>query len=191
MTLYSFDFDDTMCHTMLPDPGMEIWQKETGTPWPHRGWWSKPETLDLEIFDTPLNQWTYRQYLESCKETDSLRILATGRLQKVPGMRQGIEKILNNHNVSFDEVWVIKSGDKEQDGNGKNGIYLNWGGDTFNFKTTLFEKLIEITGCDRFVMYDDRSEHIERFEDWASGQKVPVTIIDVVNKTTTTIENNI
>jgi hypothetical protein len=186
MTLYSFDFDDTLFHTMLPNPGEKIWQEKTGEVWPHRGWWSKPETLDIEIFDTPKNDWTYKEYLKTTEETDSLRILATGRLQKVPGMRENIEKIINEHNFSFDEIWVINSDDEKQKGNGKNGIYLNWGGDTFAFKTELFSKLIEITGCDAFVMYDDREEHLPRFEEWAQTIEIPVTIVDVVRKTTST-----
>ena len=50
-TLYCFDFDDTLIHTMLPDPGMQIWEEKTGKPWPYIGWWSKFETLDMDIFD--------------------------------------------------------------------------------------------------------------------------------------------
>jgi len=161
-TLYSFDFDDTLCHTMLPEPGKSIWLEKIGTTWPHRGWWSKSETIDPEIFDTPKNDWVYDEYLNASKDTDSLRILATGRLQKVPIMRENIEKILNRHN-------------------------LNWGGDTFDFKTTLFEKLINITNCEHFVMYDDREEHLVRFEEWALTQNCKVTIVDVVNKQKITI----
>lgn len=187
MTLYSFDFDDTLFHTMLPNPGETIWQQKTGQPWPHRGWWSKPETLDLDIFETPKNEWVYKEYLKATEDEESYRILATGRLQKVPGMRDNIEKILNKHNFSFDEIWVINSSDNLQNGNGSNGIYLNWGGDTFYFKTTLFSKLIEITKCDKFVMYDDRDEHLPRFEEWASSQQIPIDIVDVVRKTTTSI----
>ena len=191
MTLYSFDFDDTLFHTMLPNPGEDIWRQKTGEPWPHRGWWSKPETLNIEIFDTPKNDWTYGEYLKATEDTDSLRILATGRLQKVPDMRENIEKILNKHNFSFDEVWKIQSTDERQNGNGEKGIYLNWGGDTFDFKTTLFSKLIEITKCDKFVMFDDRQEHLPRFEEWALTQQIPIEIVDVVNKTTTSINFNI
>jgi len=188
MTLYSFDFDDTLFHTMLPNPGESIWKEKTGNLWPHRGWWSKPETLNTEIFDTPKNEWVYSEYLRATEETDSLKILATGRLQKVPGMRENIEKILNSHNFSFDEIWAIESSDEKQNGNGEKGIYLNWGGDTFDFKKTLFSKLIQITNCDKFVMYDDREEHLPRFEEWAiKTQKIPVTIVDVVRKTTTNI----
>jgi hypothetical protein len=172
---------------MLPDPGMSIWQQKTGTPWPFRGWWGRQQSLDMEIFDTPVNEWTYKEYLKVCEDPNSLKILATGRLQKAEGMRKRVEEILNNHNLSFDEVWVVKSSDELQDGNGKNGIYLNWGGDTFDFKTKLFEKLIKITECDHFVMYDDRQEHLPRFEEWAAAQSVKITIVDVVNKQKITI----
>jgi hypothetical protein len=172
---------------MLPNPGEKIWQEKTGEPWPYRGWWSKPETLDPDIFDTPKNEWVYKEYLKATEESDSLRILAPGRLQKVPGMRDNIEKILNRHNFSFDEIWVVDSSDANQQGNGEDGIYLNWGGDTFAFKTTLFSKLIEITNCDHFVMYDDREEHLPRFEEWAKTLQISVSIVDVVNKTTTTV----
>lgn len=200
MTLYSFDFDDTLFHTMLPDPGMQIWEDKMKImypdepekwKWPHRGWWSKPETIDMNIFETPMNNWTYREYLKACEDIDSLKILATGRLQKVPEMRENIEKILNKHNFSFDEIWIIQSSDTQQNGNGENGIYLNWGGDTFDFKTKLFSKLIEETNCDKFVMYDDRQEHLPRFEEWALSQDCEITIVDVVNKVSITINEKI
>ena len=53
--LISFDFDDTLCHTPLPEDGKQIWFEKTGTEWPYNGWWSKPESLDLEVFDIPVN----------------------------------------------------------------------------------------------------------------------------------------
>jgi len=188
ITLYSFDFDDTMCHTVLPEDGEKIWFEKTGTKWPYKGWWSKPETVDLEYFDTPKNEWVYQEYLNARKDEDSVIILATGRLQKVPGMRENIIEILNKHNLSFDEVWKIESSDEHQNNNGQDGIYLNWGGDTYAFKTTLFEKLIEITNCEHFVMYDDREAHLSRFEEeWAEKQKCKVTIVDVVKKEFITI----
>lgn len=189
MTLYSFDFDDTLFHTQLPETGENIWKQKTGTDWPHRGWWSKPETLDIDIFPTPINKWTYEEYLKVSEESDAIKICATGRLQRVEGMRENLIKILLTHNLSFDEIWTVPSPDPLQKTNGKNGIYLNWGGDTYTFKTTLFSKLIEITGCDHFVMYDDRVEHLIRFEEWAREQSIPVTIKDSIRHTTTTIEN--
>jgi len=163
-TLYSFDFDGTLVHSPMPTEGKSIWLKETGIEWPYRGWWGKAESLDTNIFDIPKNDWVYQRYLDAVSEDDSYNILATGRLHKAPGMLENVKKVLNQHNLSFDE------------------IYLNWGGDTFNFKTTLFEQLIKKTNCENFVMYDDRQEHLVKFKYWAKEQDCPVTIVDIINK---------
>ena len=40
-------------------------------------------------------------------------------------------------------------------------------------------------------MYDDRDEHLPRFEEWANNQQIPIDIVDVVRKTTTSINFNI
>ena len=53
-------------------------------------------------------------------DSDNYVILATGRIEK---LRPEVEKILNKYNLSFD------------------GIYLNRGGDTYTFKSRLFDKM--------------------------------------------------
>jgi FMN phosphatase YigB (HAD superfamily) len=164
--LISFDFDDTLCHTPKPEEGEKVWLEKTGTVWPYNGWWGRPESIDPEIFYVPLNQWVYAKYLEAVADTDNYVILATGRLKKKEGMLDNVMKILNQHNLSFDEV------------------HLNWGGDTYNFKTKLFEEKIEELGVHEFILFDDRHEHLIKFEEWAEEQLVDVTVIDVINKTT-------
>jgi hypothetical protein len=162
--LISFDFDDTLCHTPKPEEGKEIWKEKTGTDWPYGGWWGKAESIDPEIFDIPVNPWVYQKYLEAVSDPDNYVILATGRLNKVPDMLNHVKTILNNNNISFDE------------------IHLNWGGDTYKFKTKLFEEKIEELGVKEFVMYDDRQEHLVKFEEWAEEHHVDVKVIDVINK---------
>ncbi len=163
--LVSFDFDDTLCHTPLPEVGKEIWLEKTGTEWPHRGWWSKRESLDLDVFDIPINEWVYEKYLNAASDDSTYLVMVTGRVEP---LRKEVELVLNHHNLSFDEV------------------YLNFGGDTFSFKTRLFENLIKRVNPDEFIMYDDRQEHLPRFEEWAKTQPCKVTVVDVVNKTTKT-----
>lgn len=165
-TLYIFDFDGTLVHSPTPHEGKPIWKRETGMDWPYNGWWGKAESLDTKIFYVAKNEWVYQRYLEAKSDDNSYTVLATGRLQKSPGMRKNVEDILNQHNLSFDEV------------------HLNWGGDTYVFKTILFEKLMKETGCDELVMYDDRHEHLVKFRHWAREQSFPTTIVDIVNKTT-------
>lgn len=181
-TLYSFDFDDTLFHTPGMEEGKSIWESETGLSWPYNGWWGKSETIDPDIFYIPKNEFVYRKYLEATSDESGASILATGRLNKVPGMRENVEKILRQNNMSFDELQVIKSSIP----NGVGGVYLNWGGDTYNFKTKLFEELIQLTDCDHFVMYDDRHEHLVRFKEWAAEQDCKITVFDIKNKTSET-----
>ena len=162
--LISFDFDDTLCYTPKPEEGKEIWKEKTGTDWPYGGWWGRAESINPEIFDIPVNPWVYQKYLEAVSDPENYVILATGRLNKVPNMVNHVKTILNNNNISFDE------------------IHLNWGGDTYKFKTDLFEQLIEKMNVKEFVMYDDRQEHLVKFEEWADEHNVDVKVVDVVNK---------
>jgi len=170
--LICFDFDDTLFHTPLPEEGKEIWKEKTGTEWPHRGWWGKPESIDDEIFDIPKNEWTYKKYLDAISDPKAYVILATGRLAKVPGMKENIEKILRDNNIEFDEV------------------HLNWGGDTFIFKCHLLEQTIKRLGVSELIFYDDREEHLPKFVEWSKGVDIKYTIVDVVKKTATTIQGS-
>jgi hypothetical protein len=163
--LISFDFDKTLFFTPEPELGKDIFLEKTGKVWPHKGWWGKPETLDLEIFEIPKNDWVYNHFLEYTEDDENYIILATGRLKKVEGMVDNVNKILNKNSIEFDEV------------------HLNWGGDTLKFKIKLFEQKIEALGVEEFIMFDDRELHLIEFEEWAEEQNIKITIIDVVNKT--------
>ena len=85
-------------------------------------------------------------------------ILATGRLVK---LQREVEKVLRSHNLTFDLV------------------VCNSGGETYRFKTKLFEELINKYKPEVFVMYDDRHDHLVQFEMWARFQPCRVEIIDV------------
>jgi FMN phosphatase YigB (HAD superfamily) len=167
--LICFDFDATLFHTALEDEGKVIWKEKTGYDYPHKGWWSKPETLDTTIFDTPLNRPVYNEYLKAVSDSENFVILATGRIER---LRPQVEAILNKNNLSFD------------------GVFLKRGpGDTLYFKTKLFETFIKELQPEEFIMYDDREEHLVEFKEWAKTMPCDVTIIDVVTMTTTKIKN--
>ena len=57
-----FDFDGTLCFTPEPVEGKKIWFEKTGTVFPYPGWWSKKETLDMDIFYIPVNPFVYKKY---------------------------------------------------------------------------------------------------------------------------------
>lgn len=161
--LVCFDFDDTICHTIKPEEGKDIWHKAKGEVWPHIGWWSKPETLDLDIFDTKINPYVHSAYLDVKSDPNNFVFLATGRVEK---LREEVTAVLDNLGLEFE------------------AIYLNTGGDTFKFKTKLFEKMIRSIKPEEFIMFDDREEHIVKFREWAKTIDCKITIIDVIHKTT-------
>lgn len=169
--LYSYDFDQTLCFTPDHIEGKKIWESNTGLTWPYNGWYGKSETLDSDVFYIAKNEWVYSEYLKSINDEDAYNIMATGRLAKIKDMRENIDKILDQHNMTFDEV------------------HLNWGSETFKFKCTLFENLIDKTKCDEFIMHDDRIQHLKAFEEWATKQKCDVTIVNVINKKRKYIKN--
>ena len=165
--IYVFDFDKTLIHTQEPEEGRKIWLKETGEMFPHpTGWWGKAESLDLNIFYPPINEYTYKTfYLKAIEEKDAYVILATGRLEK---LREQVQNILDFHKITFHDV------------------FCSWG-ETYRFKTRLFESIIRKNpDATEFTMYDDRHEHLVKFTEWAKEMeakfKIIVNVIDVVNK---------
>jgi len=155
--LISFDFDDTLVHTTLPVEGKEIWKEKTGEDWPYRSWWSRPESLDMDVFEIPLNKKIYRRYKQVISDPNNYVILATGR---VAPLRDEVYKILGHYGLSFDET------------------HLNPGIDTFEFKSNLFAKLIKKLKPEEFIMYDDREEHLIRFREWAKTLPCRTIIVD-------------
>jgi len=153
-----FDFDGTMCFTPNPEDGKKIWLEKTGTVFPYPGWWSKKETLDLNIFHIPVNPFVYKKYLEAVADDETFTLLATGRIVR---LQKQVETVLNSHNLSFDLV------------------ACNNGRDTLSFKIKLFEGLINKYNPKVFTMYDDRHDHLVEFEKWARFQPCRVEIIDV------------
>ena len=59
-----FDFDGTLISTPLPDEGRVAYKEKTGKDWQHKGWWSKPESLDQTLFDMPEVRSTIKAYHE-------------------------------------------------------------------------------------------------------------------------------
>jgi len=159
--LYSFDFDGTLIHTPTAGSGRLKWEKKTGHAWAGRGWWGNPESLNTKIFHPPVNQWVYKYFEIALADKSNYVFVATGRLHRLAPQ---VKRVLALHDIDCD-------------------VYCNTGGETFNFKCYLFERLIkENPTADELIMFDDRYEHLTRFVEWAKLQPIKVTVIDVTNK---------
>ena len=162
--LVCFDFDFTLVFTPEMEEGKALYELKTGKPWPYSGFWGRKESLDLNIFDIPINDWTYPYYLKYISDPEAYVFMATGRIRR---MEKEVHQILHHHKFKFDDIYLTPNG-----------------GNTYEFKKGLFErKIAENPHADEFIMFDDRQEHIHNgFIPWAKNQSIKVTIYDALNK---------
>jgi hypothetical protein len=148
--LFIWDFDATLYKTPEPLTGVHIFKEKMGFDYPHRGWFSKRESLDIRIFDIELNEWVYSEYLRAKEIEDSYHVICTGRIKP---LRDCIETILDKDGIKMDD------------------IFCNWGGRTETFKVKVFDLLYEKfkDTVETITIYDDRDQHIGLFMDWARG----------------------
>jgi hypothetical protein len=143
-----FDFDGTLVDTPLPDKGKEIHQQKTGKPWPHTGWWSKPESLDMDVFEMPVIQSVIKAHSEEKSKPDTLMVMMTGRL---PKLSNEVEAILRHKGLTFDKH-----------------IY-NMGGATVDSKIKSLDKLLlEYPNVTDIELWDDRDLHIPIFQEYGN-----------------------
>jgi hypothetical protein len=164
-----YDCDDTLLFTPKPDVDengekiirLEIidgkkrefsvsseFEEATGTPWAHKGWWGRRESLNPDVFDIKRNEFVYNEYLRDINGIDKLMIMMTGRIK--PLERQ-VKHLLDMHNMEFDRY------------------YFNPGGKpTLDYKIEVYQKYVDtMKDLKSLKMYDDRDEHIPEFVSWA------------------------
>ena len=99
-----FDFDGTLVDSPNPDTGKKEWEEKTGKEYPHRGWWSKRESLDTNVFDINTIKDTVMEYLAEYEDPNTLVIMLTGRL---PNQADQVEEILNSKGIILMNI-IIK-----------------------------------------------------------------------------------
>ena len=155
-----YDFDDTLFFSPIPDTdknGVTIkpytsceYKLATGKEWSHKGWWGRRESLDMNIFDIKKNNYVHGKYVEDMMDSDDkLMIMMTGRI--IP-LKSQVMDILNTEFLVFD-AYYFNDGRKN----------------TLEYKIDVFDKYIKECGnLESIKIYDDRSEHIPEFINWAN-----------------------
>jgi FMN phosphatase YigB (HAD superfamily) len=141
-----FDFDGTLINTPLPEAGRLIYFQKTGKEWPHKGWWSKRESLDTSVFEMATIPSVIADYEhEKTDETIGL-VLLTGRMEDLAALVKGI---LDEKGLSFHEY------------------HYNTGGPTEVAKIrTLDSLLTQYPDVEAIEVWEDRMEHLPIFEAW-------------------------
>lgn len=154
-----FDFDGTLVDTPLKEPGALVYAKKTGVDWPHPGWWGRPESLDMDMFDMPIIYETVYAYNQEKQNPNTVMIMMTGRMSKLASQ---VKKILDHYNLKFDEY-----------------LY-NTGGDTLGVKIRYLDKLVQkYPSAESIVMFEDRIKHVDAFKQWGKAQHLnfDITIV--------------
>lgn len=141
-----WDFDGTLCDSPLPEIGKLIWKEKTGEDWKHIGWWSKADSLSMDVFNIPTIPTVIGDYLKIKDDNNILHIMLTGR-RDTKELKKAVKAILDSHGLIFD-------------------MYLhNNGGETGENKMKQIKDiLLQYPTIKEILLWDDRDEHIPRFE---------------------------
>lgn len=143
--LYVFDFDGTLVDTPLPEEGKKIWEEKTGKEW-KGGWFSEPESLNMDIFDMPVLPDVISAYNKIASDSSVLKVMLTGRIQV---LNKYVKDILDSKGLKFDDY-----------------LY-NDGGETSQNKRNHIEMILKYNPNIReVIIFDDRDEHIPVFQKW-------------------------
>ena len=105
-----YDFDSTLMDSPMPETGKDIYKEKTGNVYPHKGWWGRPESLDLKVFDIQPNKEIESVFRSDVSDPNTKVVLLTNRLLK---LAEPIMAVLNKHNMVFD-VYSYKSDEREK-----------------------------------------------------------------------------
>lgn len=148
-----FDFDGTLVNTPKPT---ELTKKQYAEhygleEYPFLGWWGRPESLDMGVWDMELIPETNHDYNKVKNDPNTLVVMLTGRTKK---LKPQVMNIITNRGLKFH-------------------LYLfNRGGETSKDKMEQIEGLLkEYPTISDVEMWDDRDEHIPKFQSWGDKLK--------------------
>lgn len=151
-----FDFDGTLIATPLPEEGKPVWLAKKGSEWPHKGWWSKRESLDMEVFEMPIIKEAHDGFLAIESQENVLKILMTGRITPLGAQ---VKAILDSKGLVFDRYEFCDTHD------------------TLEFKLKKLSELREeFPHVTVIKMYEDREPHVDSFKKWAEAEDITFEI---------------
>ena len=149
MKVHVFDFDNTLVKTPGRAEAEKLYLEATGQPWPHIGYYGRPESLNPPVFpEVPDESFAIQEVAQICRAGEcDLSILMTGRPYK---RRKRVLEICEHLGLKFGQTYFRGQSD------------CNNKGDTFVFKTSVLEKLL-VLPIKQLMMWEDREDHFDQF----------------------------
>jgi len=104
--LIGIDFDGCLFDTFESEIGKLMWEKHYNKKFSHLGWWSKPESLDLDVFDIKPFPSILNILKKEVANPESYVIILTSRMEK---LRPEVEAVLNKNHIHVDKVDMKRS----------------------------------------------------------------------------------
>ena len=104
ISLAYFDFDGCLGNTPHPSYGKELWSEYHETPYPHKGWWGRLESMDLDAFAIRTNTHMHTEWKRLHGEGYITNVLTS----RQPKFKDLIQTILDNNNVTVEEIFTVK-----------------------------------------------------------------------------------
>lgn len=99
-----YDFDGTIIDSPMPELGKLLWAKHKGMAYPYKDWWSKPHSLDMDIFDIKGVRAVEQRLQKDINNKNCWTVLLTNRLSQLEPF---VLKVLNNLNFNLDELQMM------------------------------------------------------------------------------------
>lgn len=105
-----FDFDGCLVHSPEPEWGRGEWERVKGVPYPHKGWWGRGESLDLDVFDIkPINS-IVSIMRKDINTPNTLVVILTSRLIK---LKNEVKSVLDSLNL-YPDIYDLKKDNKSK-----------------------------------------------------------------------------
>ena len=140
--LAAFDFDGTLMNSPDKENGVQFWQDKMGRPIPFTGWWGRPESLDLDVFEIKPFPSVLNQLKKELVTPDTYVIVLTSRMEK---LRPQVQAVLDANNIKVDKLDMKRA-------EGNKGVKI-------------LRYIKEFPDLQTINVYDDRDTDIQAYED--------------------------
>jgi len=96
-----FDFDGTLIDSPEKETGQRFWSYKMGEPFKYQGWWGRPESLDLNVFDIKPFPKVLSVLNKDISTPATHTIVLTSRQEK---LRPLVQAVLDANHIQVDKL---------------------------------------------------------------------------------------
>jgi hypothetical protein len=101
MRLQVFDLDGTLISSPMPETGKKEWELAKKCKYPYSGWWGRPESLDLNVFDIKPFPKVLSILNKDVSTPATYTIVLTSRQEK---LRPLVQAVLDANHIKVDKL---------------------------------------------------------------------------------------